>query len=506
MVEGAARAELPARIGRYPVLGYLADGGMAEIFLGKDPDGGAIVIKRILPHLARQSTFVAMFVDEARISSLVRHPNVVAVRELGQVGNDLFLVMEYLAGESVSGLLRRLTMRSERLPLALGAYIIAEACAGLHAAHQLRDDGGRMLGLVHRDVSLSNVFVTYAGEIKVLDFGIATVTHRLSRTATGQVKGKFSYMSPEQCRGEILDLRSDLFSLGIVLYELTTQRRLFKRANELMVARAITEDPVPPPHMEVADYPAALERVCLRALSRDKADRYASALEMRTELLAAIASLPGGNDPRAGLASDMQRLFAERIEEKRLMLQHVRLGTDLFGKVPAGEVDETIEMPQIAERTLLLTRRTKPAPQARRWLLWVAMPGGLAIILGIVLALTHGSGDRAPVAPAARPASAPPASAPAIALHIDSTPRGAAVYLDDQLAGTTPFELTLRAPRTIALRVEAAGYAPFSQQLAIDHEQHVLIPLAPAAARAPAATPPARHHASRPNDPFQRFD
>src|SRR6476469_4390234 len=270
----ARAAPLPSRIGRHSVVGYIATGGMAELFLAKEPTGRPVVIKRILPHLARQTSFVSMFIDEARIGSRAKHPNLVEVHELGQVGTDLFLVMEYLVGENLAGLVRRLTRRQERMAYGLCAYIIAEVCDGLHAAHELTDEAGNPLQLVHRDVSPQNVFVTYGGDVKLLDFGVATAAQRLTQTASGELKGKYAYMSPEQCKGEPLDRRSDIFSLGIVFYELTTLRRLFKRSNELQVMRAITEEPIPRPTRERPDYPPCLEQVLMRSLARDREERY----------------------------------------------------------------------------------------------------------------------------------------------------------------------------------------------------------------------------------------
>ncbi|HTR53542.1 MAG TPA: serine/threonine-protein kinase [Kofleriaceae bacterium] len=522
MAEGAIRPELPARIGRYQVLGYLADGGMAEIFLGREPGGGPVVIKRILPHLARQGNFVAMFIDEARIGSLVRHPNVVSVHELGQVGTDLFLVMEYLAGETVSGLIRRVVARGERLPLALGAYIVAEACAGLHAAHELADESGKPLGLVHRDISPSNVFVTYQGEVKVLDFGIATAAHRLTRTATGQVKGKFSYMSPEQCRGEVLDLRSDIFSLGVVLYELTVQRRLFKRPNELMVLKAVTQDSIPRPRRAQPDYPEQLERVVLRALARDKERRFGSALELRDELLAAIGAL-GIADPQRELAGAMAQLFAERIAEKRQLVKWVRLGSDVAGHVPAGEVDENIEVPQAMAHTETEAPLPSMPAHPRRGRAWIVL--GLVTCLAAAAMLWWYLQQRDD-APVASPAVEPPPPAPAppagFTLHVDSSPPGASLFIDGKLAGTTPFALHLDGPRKLTLRVELAGYAaPAEQEFAIDREESLVIPLAglpaapppqppaapaPAPPRQPIAHPPVKKKPGAKSDPFQRFD
>jgi serine/threonine-protein kinase len=521
MAETGVRAvQLPPKIGRHTVVGYLADGGMAEIFLGKEPDGRPVVIKRILPHLARQSNFVAMFIDEARIGSLVRHPNVVEIYELGQVGNDLFLVMEYLAGESTSGLLRRLVARRERLPLPLAAYIIAEACAGLYAAHTLCDDRGNPLDLVHRDVSPQNLFIKYDGGIKVLDFGIATAQHRLTRTATGQVKGKFSYMSPEQCRGEYLDLRSDIFSLGVVLYELTTQRRLFKRPNELMVLKAVTEQPIPRPRRELPDYPRALEAICMKALARDRDLRYGSALELRDELLGVIGQLGFYGDPRAELARVMAVLFPERIAEKRHMIGAIRAGSDLGAlALPAAEVDESVELMQMEEQsaTPMPSVPALPPPVARRsgWTITIAALVVLAAAGGATWYFARSDDIAPPVAVPAAPTG--------FAIDITSVPSGAAVYVDGEAVGSTPHHMTLTAPRELALKLELANYAPVEQHLTLDHAQSLLIPMIAAPTTpppAPTVTPPPpesepakappKHEPKKPPrskpDPFQRFD
>jgi serine/threonine protein kinase len=253
---------VPATLGRYEVVGHLASGGMAEIFLGRlrGPRGfeQAVVIKRVLPSLGRTKEFVDMFVDEANIVAAVRHPNVVAVHELGHEGEELFLVMEYLEGESIGSLLRRLWTGGEVLDRRLAIHIIAQACAGLHAAHELTDENGDPRDLVHRDVTPQNVFVTYGGEVKVLDFGIAKAHNRHTKTDAGQVKGKLGYMSPEQCFGKPLDRRTDIFALGTLLYELTTSRRLFRRETELETLKLITEMAVVSPSAVLTDYPPAL--------------------------------------------------------------------------------------------------------------------------------------------------------------------------------------------------------------------------------------------------------
>jgi serine/threonine-protein kinase len=508
-------AKVPPRIGRHVVLGYLADGGMAEIFLGKEADGRPVVIKRILPHLARQQNFVSMFIDEARIGSQVKHPNVVEIYELGQVGTDLFMVMEYLAGESVSGLLRRMELRKDRVPVELGAFVIAEACAGLHAAHDLRDEAGDPLGIVHRDISPSNLFITYGGEVKVLDFGIATAVDRISRTATGHVKGKFSYMSPEQCLGVPLDSRSDLWSLGVVLYELTTQRRLFKRPNELLVLKAVTEEPIPRPRKELHDYPFFLEQTVMKALSRDPSRRHGSALELREELLDAMHKLGFKGDPKRELARVMADVFPERIEEKRALLSHLRAGTDI-GTMPAAEVDDGVELAQIADPSV----NTGAPPAKRSWLL-VTLSALLVSAAGIgTWKYMHRETRPAqatsvpepvvsmPVAPPAveAPTSAvAPAPVPkSIVLRIESVPKGADLRIDGIARGQTPIDIELDRPTDIQLTLTLPGYVVVEQSLVIDHDQRVLIPLA-RTPKAPAAKPAGKKKKD-PKDPFQRFD
>ena len=320
-----------ARIGRYQILGTLGAGGMAEVLLGRlvGPSGfeRLVVVKRILPHLAGRRAFVDMFLDEARVVAQIRHPNVVTVHELGNEDGELFLVMEYLDGESAGGLLRRLSVKRERLPFAVAAYVVAEACAGLHAAHELTSPTGESLHVVHRDVSPQNVFVTYSGAVKVLDFGIALAGDRQTRTEAGQIKGKFEYMSPEQWREEPLDRRADVFALGIVLYELSTGHRLFRRATHLETLEAICEAPIPKPSTLVPDYPPLLERVCMRALERNREDRYATAADMRRELLPFVNA--EDLEPEATLARVMAKTFADRIEEKRSMVRAARTGDAL---------------------------------------------------------------------------------------------------------------------------------------------------------------------------------
>jgi len=389
------------------------------------------VIKRVLPHLASEPRFAEMFLDEARIAALIRHPNVVQIHELSHEGDQLFIVMEYLEGESVAGLLRRLIARQAKLPPALAAHVVAEACRGLHAAHELVDHSGKPLGIVHRDVSPQNLFVTYDGAVKVLDFGIAVAQDRITKTETGQLKGKFEYMAPEQCLGKALDRRADLFALGVVLYELTLQRRLFKRPNQLLTLRAITADPIPAPATLDASYPPELERVLLRALSRSRSARYQTAADLRRDLINASRALDPSLVGDEALKALMQELFEERIRAKRELLRSVRGGSKVTS-LPAAETDEGVEIPAFQPDTETVDGETMSSavvaasarrPSQRRFgKVRLALALAVPAALGLWLALPH---SRPPLLAGdvfARPVAAAAALAPPPSPAVEPTP------------------------------------------------------------------------------------
>ncbi len=491
---------IPARIGRYEVLGLLGTGGMAEVFLGRivGPSGfkRPVVIKRTLPHLARERSFVDMFLDEARIVAGIRHPNVVQVHELCQDGDDLFLVMEYLEGESLAGLMRRLSTKKRLLSFDLCAHVIAEVCTGLHAAHELTDESGKKLDLVHRDVSPANVFVTYEGNVKILDFGIATASDRLaSKTQAGQVKGKYPYMSPEQCRGLPLDRRSDLFSLGIVLFELSTCRRLFHRANEMQTVDAICGMDVPPPSEYVPGYPPALDQICLRALTRDPNARYQSAPEMRKDLVAVAREQNPSGDIEDTLRRVMHKLFADRIEEKRLMLGKIASGRSVT-RVPKAELDEVDEISSDRSKAPLRFASTRASSDeiAVSRLSHRRTPNALLIlgafvaasaVIGGTAALTTNSGrtpepsgiavQAEPAVPEAESPRAPQPEPPrSIGLSIITEPPGAKVYVREDYRGDAPIDVTLeRSDAPIHVRVEHGGYRKLEETIVPDRDQRL---------------------------------
>jgi serine/threonine protein kinase len=274
--------------GQYVLVRKLAEGGMAEIFLSKllGADGFErnVVIKRMLSNLSSLPDFVEMFREEARLAARLSHPNIIQIHELGFIEGCYYICMEYLAGEDFSTTLRQAGRKRQYTPLPVVMRVLADAARGLHFAHDFTNESGQPLHIVHRDISPSNLYVTYQGQVKVLDFGIAKASSRLVQTRTGVVKGKYIYMAPEQARGEEVDRRADIFSLGVSLYESITNVRPFARENDLAVLNALLTGDFMPPTRLRPDIPKGLEAVVLKAMSLSPEDRYATASEFADAL------------------------------------------------------------------------------------------------------------------------------------------------------------------------------------------------------------------------------
>ncbi len=308
------------QLGKYQILKKLAVGGMAEIYLararGIEGFEKHVVLKRILPEHAKDERFVEMFLDEARLAARLQHHNIAQVYDIGQTNGAFFFSMEYLHGEDLRALLKAVAQSGKKIPLKHVLTIIAGSCAGLHYAHNKKGSKGDPLNIVHRDVSPSNIIVTYEGGVKVVDFGIAKAAERSTETKTNSLKGKISYMSPEQCKGLDLDPRSDIFCLGIVLYELSTVTRLF-RANpdesDYVVMDRIVNGKVQPPSRRMMGYPPGLEKIVMKALQVDREDRYDSAKDMLSDIeeFAAMQRIPLST---ASLSKYLEDIFGEREE------------------------------------------------------------------------------------------------------------------------------------------------------------------------------------------------
>jgi len=276
------------RLGRYTLIRRIATGGMAEIFVassdGPNDAEQPVAIKRILPEHVRNREFLTMFMNEARVAATLRHPNVVRAFDFGSDNGAYYLAMEYLRGQDTRRIVQTLALAGKKLPMEIAVASAIGVAAGLHYVHEKLDNDGQPLGLVHRDVSPQNIFLTIGGDVKLVDFGVVKAVHRASNTLSGVIKGKVPYMSPEQVRSKRLDRRSDIFSLSIVLWELTVGRRLFEGVSEAMVMNAIEELNAPAPSQMTPRYPADLERIVMKGLSRDRSRRYQTAEEMRTDL------------------------------------------------------------------------------------------------------------------------------------------------------------------------------------------------------------------------------
>ena len=282
------------RLGRYELLARLATGGMGEIFLarleGAEGFEKLFVVKRILPHLADDARFREMLIAEARIASRLSHANICQVYELGDEAGQLYIVMEYLDGVSLLPLLRKASKALQPLDFGFVAGVIQQTCDALHYAHELRERGGDAMGLVHRDVTPANIFLTESGVAKLLDFGIAKAKGASANTQTGAVKGKYAYMAPEQLRGGEIDRRVDVFALGVVLYEMLALRRLFQRTTDYLTFRAVMEQPIPDIRRYRADVPDALAGALARALDRAPANRFDTARQLAAAVLDAVSS------------------------------------------------------------------------------------------------------------------------------------------------------------------------------------------------------------------------
>ena len=283
-----------ARLGRYILKRKIATGGMAEIWLAEQagPAGFAkeIVIKRILPHLADDQKFVEMFLDEARLAAAFSHPNIAQIFDLGEADGSYYIAMEYIDGFDLEGIVERAIDTGHLIPVEVAARLIADAAQGLDYAHSFVDKDGKPMGLVHRDISPQNILVSKDGVAKVVDFGVAKARNKSNKTQTGAVKGKLSYMSPEQITAsKDLDGRSDIFALGIVLYELVTTQRPFGHESELLAVSAILNDAVRIPDRLTANVPGELEQIILKALDKDRDRRFQEAAEMQSALESFLA-------------------------------------------------------------------------------------------------------------------------------------------------------------------------------------------------------------------------
>jgi len=352
-----ARSRSPLAVGQtfadYEILDEIKAGGMASLYLARRHGAAGFsqffAIKVVHEHLAVDPNFLRMFFDEARLSARIDHPNCVHVTDLGHQDGLHYLVMEYVPGFALSEVLGRLAESGLRMSPTAATFVAIQVAKGLHAAHELVDDGGEALGVVHRDVSPQNVLLSDRGYVKVIDFGIAKARDQSANTLSGSLKGKFRYMAPEQARGEAVDRRTDVYALGIVLWEMIAVRRLFNSANDLAVLRQVQNPVIPPPSELAPEVTDELEAVILKALAAEAGERYATMREFQLALQQAAPEALAMDAPE--LRALLAALMGEEIESRRK-------------KLPPGTAPKLPTPPaasQVVQRHTLRVRRA-PTP------------------------------------------------------------------------------------------------------------------------------------------------
>jgi eukaryotic-like serine/threonine-protein kinase len=429
-------------LGRYELLLPIAAGGMAMVWAARVKGTRGfqkiVAVKTMLSKLSEDAQFEQMFLDEAQLASQIRHPNVVEISDLGEQEGVLYLAMEWIDGVPLNQLMKT-SKAAGGVPLPIAVRIVMNASAGLHAAHELRDAKGQLIGLVHRDVSPQNILVTYDGVSKVVDFGVAKATAMGGgATVAGQLKGKVSYMAPEQVRGEAIDRRIDIFALGIVLYALTTGKHPFRRESEAATMYTIASDePVLPPRKFLPDYPASLEAVLLKALAKDAKQRFATASEFQRALDQCLPVAERANTDE-DVGAFMRKLFGNKREESRAALAEAlaladkqgpradNQGPSLTHSQTSTTLSEVGLSPSQLQADSTFSQVTTPARRNRVVLLSIV--GALLVVGAAVFALTHkdtSSVQPPPIASApveVKPPEAPNSPAPSAAVDLKALP------------------------------------------------------------------------------------
>jgi serine/threonine-protein kinase len=480
---------------KYRLREKIGSGGMAEVFraTGEGPEGfeRTFVVKRIHPHLSHEPEFVRMFVDEAKISARVLHPNVVQVFEFAFHEGSHYIVMEPVDGVDMARLLRRLEQRGEVAPPTFVAELGRQVCRGLDFAHTLTDADGTPLGIVHRDVTPPNIMAGWNGTVKILDFGLARAVRELrsNLTEAGTLKGKMSYVAPEQLEGRPADARTDVFSLGVVLHELLSGQRLFVGENDLETLRMVREMPVPRPSLRNSDVKPALEAAVMRALARDPDQRFRSAAEMADALDAVVLRK---RYSAQAFARDTRALFPASEAAGEPLATAVQFAADGSSVVVGqGAAPRPSASPPPPPRAAPARART---PARLPWFAAAVPTAALAALAVLVLL------RQAPPPAVAMAATAP---SPIVEVALDSTPQGAVVTANAAAPGAAPRRLgetplVLRLPRgeaAVALTLTKDGFAPLAFKIVPTRDRDVVAPLerAPAAAPAEAEARPHGH-------------
>lgn len=363
------------RLDRYELIGEIATGGMATVFLARLGGVGGfqrfVAIKRLHPHLANEDEFVQMFLDEARLAAGIHHPHVVPILEVGTSDSGYYLVMEYVEGDTLARIVARAMSGGEFVPRPILVRCLLDSLAGLHAAHELTDERGQLLGLVHRDISPQNVLVGVDGSSRITDFGVARATSRLSNTGAGRLKGKLAYMAPEQTRGEDLDRRTDLFAMGTILWEVLAGQRLFKASTEAATLSRVLIQPIPRVIEANPDVPPEFEEVTSRALERDPSRRFQTAAEMADALERVSKEAAKSSPTDVGVASPREvAAFVQKVLGQEIGAQRESVRAWLAQSESSAPVvtrpgskphrDVTVTVPLDQPGTMLSPGQTRP--------------------------------------------------------------------------------------------------------------------------------------------------
>jgi len=484
------------QVGRYRLIAELAHGGMGDVYLGaaQGPAGFSklMVIKMLRPALADDEQFLAMFLDEARLAARLNHPNVVQTVEVGNEGRRYFLAMEYLEGQSLQRLRQRVA-KEHPFPLGPHLRILVEALNGLHYAHELNDIDGRALNIVHRDATPHNVFVTYDGQVKVVDFGIAKAMDSSLETRTGELKGKVAYMPPEQASAQRVDRRADVFAVGVMVWEAAVGRRMWKGLNEVAIMHELLVGHIPPPREVNASVPAELDRICRRALALRPEDRYATAADFAADLERFLLDIGDRTTPR-----DIARLASEAFEGDRKELREIidkqlrmlREGDTLaMPKLPnsagtgggtpsvslmrpsAAQLDQNVAPSYTAGGTasaaMASAPQKRPASLVAATAMIAAAVGALAVIVFLVLKKQPPSPIEAIPADTTTQTATKP-NVESIDLTV-TTNTPAQLFLDDAPLGQSPYHNAFpRDGLAHRVRAEAKDYAPRTEIVTFD--------------------------------------
>jgi serine/threonine-protein kinase len=494
-LDRASGAEGPAReVGKYRVLAELGRGGMAHVYLAALQGAAAVsklvVLKALLPEIASEPDSLARFLDEARLAALLNHGNVVQTYEVGAEGDRHVIVMEYLDGQSLASLLRRAEKENQPLPLALHLRALIDVLEGLQYAHELKGYDGKSLQLVHRDISPQNVFVTYDGRVKLLDFGIAKAATSTTHTATGVVKGKIAYMSPEQLFGDDVDQRADVYAFGCMLWAAAAGQRLWKNVADTRIMRLVLEGDIVSPRTINPSCDDALARIVMKALAADREQRYSTARELQEELEEYCAQIGAANRPRelarfvSGLFADTRAELTARIERELSLRDRGRAGATTG--VSRSVVRDIAEAQQPVSSTQTISASTANASEGRSanrrlpWFLGVGLLGLALSLYGLTPDSPRGelSAASASALPSALARQSEPVTPTSVKMELSALPSGAQLYLDGELVAENPALRVLPSDgRVHLLRAELAGYQAASAEFTATRDDRVELSL-----------------------------